>query len=512
MRTRLTMIALVTIVLFAGLVPSAAVAQTTPTGSTSSLIVKVVAGLTADQQAAIVGRNGGTVTSSIPALRLLVVSVPQDDVAATLARYQADAQVQSAETNKVRVSESMPSDALYANQWALPRIAWDQVFGVFTPNGSAKVALLDTGVDASHPELAGKVVSGTSILDGSDGMTDPSGHGTWLAGIIAARTNNGLEGVAGVAYDGVTVMPVTVLNANGEGQDSDVIAGVVWAADHGADVILMAFSNPGFSPNLQDAIDYAWSKGAVIVASAGNNASSEPHFPAGDRGVMGVAATDQSDGQAFFSNEGQAVFIAAPGVDIQTIQPGGAYTQITGTSAAAAHVAGAAGFMKAVNPALPNGVIVYRLASTADPAGTQVETGNGRINMARALLSTANDFIQPAGADPVGDGGPFVGPYVADSHVLAMSCLSPVAVNTSSLCTATLSNGTTGQPSSGRTISFSGGTGAFTPTSCVTAGSNATASCSVSFTPTAAGNHVFTASVTFSAPGHTTSTTFTLNA
>jgi subtilisin family serine protease len=432
MRTRLTMITLITIVLFAGLVPWTAVAQTTPTASTSSLIVKVIAGLTADQQAAIVGRNGGTVTSSIPALRLLVVSVPQDDVAATLARYQADAQVQSAETNKVRVSESMPSDALYANQWALPRIGWDQVFGVVTPTGSAKVALLDTGVDASHPELAGKVVPGTSILDGSDGMTDPSGHGTWLAGIIAARTNNGLEGIAGVAYDGVTVMPVTVLNANGEGQDSDVIAGVVWAADHGADVILMAFSNPGFSPNLQDAIDYAWSRGAVIVASAGNNASSEPHFPAGDRGVMGVAATDQGDGQASFSNEGQAVFIAAPGTDIATTEPGGAYTAITGTSAAAAHVAGLAAFMKAVNPALPNGVIVFRIASTADPAGTQIETGNGRINMARAVASTATDFIQPVGADPVGNGGPFVGPYQADAvgiqsvTVLGLQTPSPV--------------------------------------------------------------------------------------
>jgi hypothetical protein len=415
MRTRLTTIALATIILFAGLVSSAAVAQTTPTASTSSLIVKVIAGLTADQHAAIVGRNGGTVTSSIPTLRLLVVSVPQDEAAATLARYQADAQVQSAEANKVRVSESMPSDALYANQWALPRIGWDQVFGVVTPTGSASVALLDTGVDASHPELGGKVIPGTSILDGSNGMTDPSGHGTWLAGIVAAQTNNGLEGIAGVAYDGVTIMPVTVLNANGEGQDSDVIAGVIWAADHGADVILMAFSNPGFSPNLQDAIDYAWSRGAVIVASAGNNASSEPHFPAGDRGVMGVAATDQSDGQASFSNEGQAVFIAAPGIDIATIEPGGAYTAITGTSAAAAHVAGLAAFMKAFNPTLSNGIIVFRIASTADPAATQVETGNGRINMARALFSAATDSIRPTGAAPLGGGGPFVGPYRADA-------------------------------------------------------------------------------------------------
>lgn len=227
MRTRRMIIALAAIALFSGVVPPLATGQTAPLVSTSSLIVKVIADLTADQQAAVVGRNGGTVTSTIPALRLLVVSVPQEEVAAALARYQADAQVQSIEENKVRVSESIPSDALYANQWALPRIGWDQVFGVITPTGSAKVALLDTGVDASHPELAGKVVAGTSLLDGSNGMADPSGHGTWLAGVIAAQTNNGLEGIAGVAYDGVTIVPVTVLDANGEGQDSDVIAGVI---------------------------------------------------------------------------------------------------------------------------------------------------------------------------------------------------------------------------------------------------------------------------------------------
>jgi subtilisin family serine protease len=105
-------------------------------------------------------------------------------------------------------------------------------------SAASKVAILDTGIDAAHPDLAGSVVPGTSILDGSDGTTDPSGHGTWLAGVIAAQTNTlPLEGIAGIAYAGVQVMPVTVLNANGEGQDSDVIAGVVWAADHGADVI-----------------------------------------------------------------------------------------------------------------------------------------------------------------------------------------------------------------------------------------------------------------------------------
>ena len=422
MRARLTAVTLLLCVLSSALLPSLADAQSSATASTtSSLIVKVVAGLTSDQQAAIVARSGGTLTSSIPALQLLVVSTATEDFAATLARYQADPQVQSVEENKVRASEAMPADALYANQWALPKIGWDQTFGVITPTGSAKVAVLDTGVDASHPELAGKVVPGTSILDGSDGTTDPSGHGTWLAGIMAAQTNNGLEGIAGVAYAGVQILPVTVLNANGEGQDSDVIAGVIWAADHGADVILMAFSAPEFSQNLQEAIDYAWSRGAVIVAAVGNNALSTPTFPAGDRGVMGVAATDQADGLASFSNSGQAVFIAAPGVDIQTIDINGNYIVLSGTSLAAAHVAGLAAFMKAVDPTLSNGVIVGRIARNADPAGMQEETGNGRINMPRALSDTSTEFLQPAGAAPVGDGGPFVGPYVAANVRLVLS-------------------------------------------------------------------------------------------
>src|SRR5262249_41313336 len=160
----------------------------------------------------------------------------------------------------------------------------------------------------------------------------------------------------------------------------DVIAGVIWAADHGADVILMAFSAPEFSQNLQDAIDYAWSRGVVVVAAVGNNAVSTPTFPAGDRGVMGVAATDENDSQAYFSNEGQSVFIAAPGTNIQTIDLNGNYVVISGTSASAAYVAGLAAFMKAVDLTLTNGVIVGRIARNADPAATQLETGNGRIN------------------------------------------------------------------------------------------------------------------------------------
>src|SRR5207302_10758375 len=193
------------------------------------------------------------------------------------------------------------------------------VFGSVAPGASVVVAVLDTGIDATHPDLSGNVVPGTSILDGSNGLTDPSGHGTRVAGIVAARTNAvPPEGIAGVAYAGVHLMPVTVLNAQGLGQDSDVIAGVMWAADNGADVILMAFSNPDYSESLQEAIDYAWSKDVLLVAAVGNDGVNAPSFPAGDRGVIGVSATDENDQLAAFSNYGASVFLAAPGTDILT--------------------------------------------------------------------------------------------------------------------------------------------------------------------------------------------------
>jgi subtilisin family serine protease len=320
--------------------------------------------------------------------------------------------VMRVEPSRIRKWQGIPSDTLASNQWALPKIAWDQVYGNVTPQTLTSVAILDTGIDGAHPDLIGAIAPGTSIIDDSNGLTDPNGHGTWLAGIVAARTNNG-EGIAGVGFSQVQVMPVKVLDADGLGQDADVISGIVWAADNGASVILMAFSNPGFSESLQEAIDYAWSRNVVLVAAAGNDGSNTPTFPAGDRGVIGVSATDSNDNLAASSNYGATVFLAAPGVDILGTYKGNTYVTWTGTSGSAAIVAGSAALMRAVDPTLSNGVIVSRLARTADPAGTQEQTGNGRVQLARALADTNTESIQPAGAPPVGTGGPFVGPYKA---------------------------------------------------------------------------------------------------
>src|SRR5207247_2391810 len=180
-------------------------------------------------------------------------------------------------------------------------------------------------------------------------------------------TNN-LQVVVGFAFDLVQIMPFKILDADGLGHDSDIIAGVVWAADNGASVILMAFSNPGFSQSLQDAIDYAWDKNVVLVAATGNDGSNTATFPAGDKGVIGVSGTDQNDSLVKTSNYGSSVFVAAPGVDILGTYKDQSYVTWSGTSGSAAMVAGTAALMRAVDSSLANGVVVNRIARTADPA------------------------------------------------------------------------------------------------------------------------------------------------
>jgi Chitobiase/beta-hexosaminidase C-terminal domain/Bacterial Ig-like domain len=371
-------------------------------------IVTFSSGTSATEQSAALANAGASDVSTIPALRMHVVDA--SDAAVTA--LHADPAIEAVEADQVRNVQAAPSDPGYSSQWSLSRIGWDQAFGSVNPAGTATVAILDTGIDASHPDLAGQVVPGTSILDpASDGTTDANGHGTWMAGIVAAATDNG-TGIAGIGYAGVKVMPVTVLGAAGTGSDGDIINGVIYAADHGANVILMSFTNPAFSQSLQDAIDYAWSKGAVVVAAAGNDESATVNYPAGDRGVVGVANSDESDGLNPTSNYGQDVFMAAPGTNIYTTSAGGGYATISGTSAAAAEVAGAAALMKASSPDAGNGVIVGRLGADAEALSGGQQAGNGRLNLARAINDASTNAIEPAGAAPLGEGGPVVGPYV----------------------------------------------------------------------------------------------------
>src|SRR5690242_5146799 len=320
-----------------------------PAAGTVPYIATFKSGVSDAQQQDDIAAANGTAGDSIVPLHMYSLTFPAGEDSADAQTLAGNADVASVTPDLSRDTATAPNDPRYSDQWSLPQIGWDNVFGNINPGSSATVAVLDTGVDASQPDLQGVVVPGTDIVDGSgDGTTDPNGHGTEMAGIVAAATNNG-EGIAGVGYSGVKVMPVTVLGSDGTGLDSDVINGVVYAVSHHADVILMSFSNPGFSSALQSAINYAWSHGVVLVAATGNDGSNTVNYPAGDKGVVGVGSTGIGDTPSSFSNTGPDVFLAAPGESILSTSNGGGYSDVTGTSASAAAVAGAAALIKATS-------------------------------------------------------------------------------------------------------------------------------------------------------------------
>jgi len=228
------------------------------------------------------------------------------------------------------------NDPYLSHQWAL-----DRVPALLTNGDSSKVliAVLDTGIDQNHEDLAGKVVTSVNFSK-IQTMADGHGHGTHIAGIIAAATNNGL-GIAGIAPN-ARLLNVKVADDNGIVWSSSVTQGIVWAVDHGANVINMGFFVPATSAALEQAIEYAWSNGTVLVAAAGNDIKSVPIYPAYYPEVIAVGATDVSGHLWSKSNYGEWVDTYAPGVDIYSTFPGNNYGYQSGTSVASAYVSGVA--------------------------------------------------------------------------------------------------------------------------------------------------------------------------
>jgi subtilisin family serine protease len=224
--------------------------------------------------------------------------------------------------------------------WGVSRVrapaAWD-----YTDGKGVRVAVIDTGIDLSHPDLVGKVDGGYSAIAKTENpgdYNDDQGHGTHVAATIAGKRDD--KGVVGVA-PGARLYAVKVLDADGSGNLSDVIDGMVWAANNDMQVANMSLGAPIDSPAMQRAARYARGKGVVVVAAAGNSGGSVG-FPGAYEDVIAVAASDFSDKVAGFSSRGPEVDFIAPGVDVVSAKMGGGFVSYSGTSMAAPHVAGMA--------------------------------------------------------------------------------------------------------------------------------------------------------------------------
>jgi serine protease len=293
------------------------------------------------------------------------------------------------------------SDPYRSQQWDLATMRVAEAWPKSTGAG-VTVAVIDTGVDSQHPDLAANVVSGYDAVANRAGtVSDGNGHGTHVAGTIAAVTGNGV-GVAGVAPD-VKIMPVKVLSDNGSGYMSDTAEGIIWAADHGAQVINMSLGGPSKTAAVSNAVAYARSKGVTVVAAAGNERQqgSPISYPGADAGVIAVAATTSADVVASYSNAGSYVDVAAPGSGIISTYPtklGKAYASLNGTSMAAPHVAAVAALLKGYQKSLtPDQIesVLKKSAVDLGKAGFDNDYGYGRVDAVAALAAVTVPTTPP---------------------------------------------------------------------------------------------------------------------
>ncbi len=362
---------------------------------------------------------GVRVLRQIPELGLALVEAPGGKTLPEAASVLVeDGSVEWAEPNYTIGLDYVPNDPSYLPQQSryLDRMGAEAAWDVTQGRPEIVIAVLDTGVDMQHEDLAGAIwtnageISGNGLDDEGNGFVDDVhgwdfaendnladddyGHGTHVAGIVAARTDNG-TGIAGLAGR-ATIMPVDVFQG-GIGTYEALIRAMVYAADNGAHVINMSLGASSYSRGEEAAVDYAHTLGVVVVAAAGNSGREERHYPAAHRNSIAVASTTADDYLSSFSTRGDWVDVAAPGSSIYSTYRGNSYTYMSGTSMATPHVSGLAALILSRNPALAPDQVRALLESTAQdlgPAGSDIYFGAGRISAARALAAT------PAGGEP----------------------------------------------------------------------------------------------------------------
>ena len=342
------------------------------------------------------GFHGGRPQTSFRQHRLHVVEVADAQIETALASLRADPEIEFAEPDYLATATQIPNDPFVTDgsEWHLAKIQAPQAWDITLGNTNVIIAVLDSGVNAAHPDLAGRLLPGYDFVWNDADPADDYGHGTAVAGTIVADGNNSL-GVAGVAF-GCLVLPVKVMDAGGSASHSAIAQGIEYAVDHGARIINLSMGGDFPSSTLQDAINYAWSSNVLVVASAGNTGGTAPQYPAACDHVVAVAASDATDARVWFSTFGSFVTLYAPGVTVWTTQRdlNNPYAGWSGTSFSSPVVAGVAALMLSVNPALSNSQLVDLLKQTADdlgPEGFDSTYSFGRVNAWRAVNAANPD-------------------------------------------------------------------------------------------------------------------------
>ncbi|MGH9157481.1 MAG: S8 family serine peptidase [Acidimicrobiales bacterium] len=391
LRRRLAAALVATLAVAGGLRTSPVVAAAPVVDPPVRLLVGWQPTTTAAEAAAVIATTGGRSVERLAALATDVVVVAASRGEAALARLRTSPAVAYAEADQqVKAADTQPPDPLWPDQWG-PVVtrttrAWDTTVG----DPAVIIAVLDSGVDATHPDLAGALVAGTDLVNGDGDPADDFGHGTSVAAVAAARAGN--VGIAGYCWT-CSVMPVKVLDAKGFGSLADIAAGMIYAVDRGARIINLSLSAPAPSATLAGAVTYARDRGVLVVAAAGNDGDVIPNYPAATPGALGVVGTDIAGGRYGFSSYGPWAKLAAPGCHTST-RPGGTYGLFCGTSSAAPAVSGIAGLLLSARASATVAEIERALELTT--AGTADSAAYGRIDAAGAMAAITTPVAVPA--------------------------------------------------------------------------------------------------------------------
>jgi len=352
------------------------------------IIVEPKAGLTVAEFSKLLKANGAGKARKLGQSNIHVIEVAHGSEKAIAAKLKNNPHFKFAELD-LRVELSAAANDAYAgSEWHLGKIgantAWDSAQGA-----GVIVAVLDSGIDASHPDLAGNLVPGYNFYDGNTNTADVCGHGTKVAGSAAAVTNNA-AGVAGVAGQ-AKIMPLRIAyNTSGTcyGWLSDIANGVTYAADHGARIANISYAAMPATASVVSAASYMKSKGGLVFVSAGNLNKDEGYTPT--TSMIAVSATDSADNRSSFSSYGAFVSLSAPGSGIYTTVQGGTYGAVNGTSFASPVAAAVGALVMSANPSLTAAQVENILFSTAvdlGAAGRDIYFGYGRVNAAAAVAA-----------------------------------------------------------------------------------------------------------------------------
>ncbi|MBC7452759.1 MAG: S8 family serine peptidase [Massilia sp.] len=351
------------------------------------ILVESRAGMSNDDLEKILKVHGGK-RRKIGQSNLHVVELPVGmSELAMVALLKRNPAFKFAELDRRVKSALAVTDPYAGSEWHLAKIgappAWDT-----TQGAGVTIAILDSGVDGTHPDLAPNMVPGYNVYGNNNDTSDVCGHGTAVAGSAAARTNNGI-GVAGVAGQ-AKIMPIRIAYADTSGAcyayASTIASGITYAADHGARIANVSYGPLAGIAAIQSAAQYMKSKGGLVFVSAGNNGIDEQTTPTTT--LIAVSATDSNDAKASWSSYGAFVSLAAPGAGIWTTSKGGIYQSWNGTSFASPVAAGVAALMMAAAPSLDGADIEQALFSSAvdlGPAGRDPQFGYGRVNAAAGV-------------------------------------------------------------------------------------------------------------------------------